>query len=168
MLGCPHMPIPAGPVATSYPPIHAPTPAPRQQQQQQPPQQQQAYGPPQLYGGPQPVAQPSPVYPSAPQAPPAYYSPPPQQQPHKQQPQQQQQQPPGADGLGDSNGRGRSSSPAVSSREWWSNPLKLLDSAVQKVAREVGSSSCAGCGRAGGLGPTLRALGKEWHPGCFR
>jgi hypothetical protein len=172
---CPPAPVPhsrpsaGGPV---YPPIqpagrHSPS-APQQQQQQQ------GYRPPQLYNQPTPHMQPPPVYPSAPQQP-AYQTPAPAKPP----PQQQQQQWLGGAG-GSSNGAGRgssssSSSPANGGRDWWSKPLKLLDSAVHKVdsavqsiASELGGNSCDGCGRAIGLGPTLRALGKQWHVGCFR
>lgn len=159
-----------GPV---YPPIqpagrHSPS-APQQQQQQQ------GYRPPQLYNQPTPHMQPPPVYPSAPQQP-AYQTPAPAKPPPQQQ--QQQQWLGGAGGSSNGAGRGSSSSsssPANGGRDWWSKPLKLLDSAVHKVdsavqsiASELGGNSCDGCGRAIGLGPTLRALGKQWHVGCFR
>jgi hypothetical protein len=44
----------------------------------------------------------------------------------------------------------------------------MLDSAVQKVAGELGGACCAGCGRALGFDGTLNALGKQWHPECFK
>lgn len=146
-----HTPTPGG--GPLYPPIQ---PAPAQQQQQQ------GCRAPQLFSQPHPQTQIPPVYPQQPAAPAAR---PPQQPPP------QQQQPAGAAG----NSSSSPNRPGAGSKEWWSKPLKLLDSAVQKVdsavqsiASELGSSGCAGCGRAMGLGPTLRALGKEWHPGCFR
>jgi hypothetical protein len=37
-----------------------------------------------------------------------------------------------------------------------------------QVAGELsGGSCCAGCGRVIGLGTSLTALGKLWHPACF-
>jgi xanthine dehydrogenase iron-sulfur cluster and FAD-binding subunit A len=46
--------------------------------------------------------------------------------------------------------------------------LKLLDSAMQKMAAETGSQ-CGGCGKWLGMTPGyVRALGQQWHPQCFR
>jgi hypothetical protein len=150
------------------------SPAPTQRQQQP------TYSPPRLHNQPHPYNEPPPVYPSAPQAPEQAYPPP---KAHQQQPQPPPQQlPPQQQRPGSSAGVGRgsssgSSNPANGSSkpDWWAKPWKLLDSAVQKVdsavqsiASDLGSNTCAGCGRAMGLGPTLAALGKQWHVGCFR
>lgn len=50
----------------------------------------------------------------------------------------------------------------------WQKPLKLLDSALQKVAAETGNQ-CGGCGKWMGVSPAyIKALGQQWHPQCFR
>eukprot|EP00878_Enallax_costatus_P028415 GHUV01030692.1.p1 GENE.GHUV01030692.1~~GHUV01030692.1.p1 ORF type:complete len:380 (+),score=79.94 GHUV01030692.1:399-1538(+) len=47
-------------------------------------------------------------------------------------------------------------------------PVKMLDSALKKITADGDSSTCAGCGRSVGFGPSLRASGQQWHPECFR
>lgn len=167
---------PAGPGGSLYPPIQPAHAGTNRRQQPPPPQQQLGYQPPAVYPQPYPHTQPANAYPSAPQHQPHLNNPSPASQPPRQHQTQQQQRPNGGgqgsgSGGSSSSGRGGGGGP-----DWLSKPLKLfgaaaqkVDSAVQSLASELGSSSCAGCGRAvGGFGPTLRALGKEWHPGCFR
>eukprot|EP00882_Tetradesmus_deserticola_P008575 GHRQ01009043.1.p1 GENE.GHRQ01009043.1~~GHRQ01009043.1.p1 ORF type:complete len:380 (+),score=110.79 GHRQ01009043.1:620-1759(+) len=61
-----------------------------------------------------------------------------------------------------------SSSNGAAKQPFWQKPLKLLDSAVQKMAADTGTQ-CGGCGKW--LGMTsgyVRALDRQWHPQCFR
>eukprot|EP00879_Flechtneria_rotunda_P009181 GHRR01009613.1.p1 GENE.GHRR01009613.1~~GHRR01009613.1.p1 ORF type:complete len:478 (+),score=126.42 GHRR01009613.1:326-1759(+) len=91
-----------------------------------------------------------------------------QQQPPQQQPlrpcqphqQQRQQQPNTAGNSSSGNSNGLQS--------LLQKPLKLLDSGLQKLSSDSAGIRCAGCGKWLGMAAVVRALGKEWHPGCFR